>query len=348
DTYLAEVAAEYDKVRERHAKRPQTRLVSLEEARKGRPAIDWANYTPPRPKFIGRREFRNYDLAEIARYIDWTPFFQTWSLFGQSPAMLDDKKVGEQARKLYADAQDMLRRIIDGRWLTASGVVAFYPANTVNYEDIEVYTDESRSEVLFTWRNLRQQQEKREGVDYKSLADYIAPKESGVADYIGLFAVTGGLGIEVHDQRFLEAGDDYSSIMLKALGDRFAEGFAECLHARVRRDLWGYVADEDLDNDALIAEKYQGIRPAPGYPACPEHVVKADMFRVLAPEAIGMQLTDSYAMYPASSVSGFYLSHPQSQYFNVGNIDQDQLQDYVKRSGRTEEDVRRTLASVLR
>src|SRR5690606_30474415 len=190
DTYLAEVAAEYDKVRERHAKRPQTRLVSLEEARKGRPAIDWANYTPPRPKFIGRREFRNYDLAEIARYIDWTPFFQTWSLFGQFPAILDDAKVGEQARKLYVDAQDMLRRIIEGRWLTANGVVAFYPANTVNHEDIEVYRDDSRSEVLFTWRNLRQQQEKREGVDYKSLADYIAPKESGVADYIGMFAVT--------------------------------------------------------------------------------------------------------------------------------------------------------------
>ncbi len=348
DTYLAEVAAEYDKVRERHAKRPQTRLVSLEEARKGRPAIDWANYTPPRPKFIGRREFRNYDLAEIARYIDWTPFFQTWSLFGQFPAILDDAKVGEQARKLYVDAQDMLRRIIEGRWLTANGVVAFYPANTVNHEDIEVYRDDSRSEVLFTWRNLRQQQEKREGVDYKSLADYIAPKESGVADYIGMFAVTGGLGIEEHDKRFLDEGDDYSSIMLKALADRFAEGFAECLHARVRRDLWGYVADEDLDNEALIAEKYQGIRPAPGYPACPEHIVKEDMFRVMAPETVGMELTDSYAMYPASSVSGFYISHPQSQYFNVGNIADDQLQDYIRRSGRCEEDVRRTLASVLR
>ena len=348
EEYLAEVSAEYEKVRARHANRPQTKLVSLEEARSKRPAIDWSNYTPPKPKFIGRREFKNYDLAEIARYIDWTPFFQTWSLFGQFPAILDDKVVGEQARKLYAEAQEMLKKIIEGRWLTASGVIAFYPANTVNNEDIEVYSDESRSDVLFTWRNLRQQQEKREGVDYKSLADYIAPKESGVADYIGMFAVTGGLGIEVHDKRFLDAGDDYSSIMLKALGDRFAEGFAECLHARVRRDLWGYVSDEDLDNDALIAEKYQGIRPAPGYPACPEHIVKAEMFRVMKPEEVGMQLTDSFAMYPASSVSGFYISHPQSQYFNVGNIDADQLQDYIERSGRDEEDVRRSLASVLR
>ena len=348
DEFLQKLAADYEKVRERHANRPQTRLVSLNQAREGRPAIDWSAYVPPKPKFIGRREFRNYDLAEIARFIDWTPFFQTWSLFGQFPAILDDKVVGEQARKLYADAQDMLRKIIEGRWLTASGVVAFYPANTVNHEDIAVYSDESRSEVLFTWRNLRQQQEKREGVDYKSLADFIAPKESGVADYIGMFAVTGGLGIEAHEKRFVEAGDDYSAIMLKALGDRFAEGFAECMHARVRRDLWGYVPAEDLDNEALIAEKYQGIRPAPGYPACPEHVVKGDMFRVMKPESIGMELTDGFAMYPASSVSGFYISHPESQYFNVGNIDEDQLQDYVRRSGRDEEDVRRSLASVLR
>ena len=348
DAYLEKLATDYDKVRERHANRPHSKLVSLEEARERRPAIDWSGYVPPKPKFIGRREFKNYDLAEVAKFIDWTPFFQTWSLFGQYPAILDDKVVGEQARKLFADAQAMLKKIIDGRWLTASGVVAFHPANSVNEEDIEVYKDESRSEVLFTWRNLRQQQEKREGVDYKSLADYIAPKSSGVADYIGMFAVTGGLGIEPHEKRFLDEGDDYSAIMLKALGDRFAEGFAECLHARVRRDLWGYVSEEGLDNEALIAENYQGIRPAPGYPACPEHVVKADMFRVMAPEAIGMKLTDSYAMYPASSVSGFYISHPQSQYFNVGNIDHDQLQDYIERSGRQEDDVRRTLASVLR
>jgi len=343
DAYLAELAQEYEDVRRRHANRKAAPIVPLVEARAARPEIDWSAYAPPRPKFIGRRTFKHYDLAEIARYIDWTPFFQTWSLFGQYPAILDDKVVGEEARKLHADAQAMLRRIVDGRWLDASGVVGFYPANTVNDEDIEVYADESRSEVLFTWRNLRQQGAKREGVANKCLADYIAPRDSGVADYIGLFAVTAGLGIEKKEAEFEAARDDYSGIMLKALADRLAEAYAECLHARVRRDLWGYAADEALDNEALIAEKYRGIRPAPGYPACPEHVVKRELFRVLDAGEVGMQLTDSYAMFPASSVSGFYFSHPQSQYFNVGTIGEDQLQDYVRRSGRSEEDVRRTL-----
>ena len=348
EAYLAEVAEEYELVRTRHANRKATPLVSLEQARAERPAIDWANYTPPRPKFIGRRVFKNYDLSEIIQFLDWTPFFQTWSLFGQYPAILDDKVVGEQARKVFAEGQAMLKKIIEGRWLTASGVVAFYPANTVNDDDIEIYRDESRTEVLLTWRNVRQQTIKREGVDNKCLADYIAPKETGIADYIGMFAVTGGLGIEKYDQAFLDDNDDYSSIMLKSIADRLAEGFAECLHARVRRDLWGYASDESLSNEDIIAEKYQGIRPAPGYPACPEHVVKKPMFEVLQAEEIGMRLTDSYAMYPASSVSGFYFSHPQSQYFNVGNIGDDQVQDYVRRSGRDEEDVRRTLASTLR
>ncbi len=348
DTYLAEVAEEYDLVRTRHANRKATPLVSLEQARADRPKIDWSSYTPPRPKFIGRRSFKNYDLSEVAQFLDWTPFFQTWSLFGQYPAILDDKVVGEQARKVYAEGQAMLKKIIEGRWLTASGVVAFYPANTVNDDDIEIYRDESRSEVLFTWRNVRQQTVKREGVDNKCLADYIAPKETGIMDYIGMFAVTGGLGIEKHDKAFLDDNDDYSSIMLKSIADRLAEGFAECLHARVRRDLWGYVSDESLSNEDIIAEKYQGIRPAPGYPACPEHVVKKDMFQVLEAEEIGMQLTEGYAMYPASSVSGFYFSHPMSQYFNVGNIGDDQVKDYVRRSGRDEEDVRRSLASTLR
>ncbi len=348
DAYLQEVADEYELVRTRHANRKETPLISLAEARADAPPIDWANYTPPRPKFIGRRTFINYDLAEIARFIDWTPFFQTWSLFGRFPRILEDDVVGEQAKQLYAEGQAMLKKIIDGRWLQANGVVAFYPANSVNGDDIEVYSDETRSEVLFTWRNLRQQTVKRAGVHSKCLADYIAPKESGVMDYIGLFAVTGGLGIEKHSERFQAEGDDYSDIMLKALADRFAEGFAECLHARIRTDLWGYVSEEDLDNEALIDERYQGIRPAPGYPSCPEHVVKADMNRVMQWEDINMQLTESLAMYPASSVSGFYFSHPDSQYFNVGNIGEDQLQDYIDRSGRDEDDVRRSLASVLR
>ena len=345
--YIDEVAQEYEEVRRRHANRKATPLISLAEARAARPQIDWSAYAPPRPKFIGRRAFKSYDLAEIAKYLDWTPFFQTWSLFGQFPAILEDKVVGEQAQKVYADGQAMLKRIIDGRWLTANGAVAFYPANTVNDEDIEVYADESRSEVLFTYRNLRQQGAKREGVSNKCLADFIAPKSSGVPDYIGMFAVTAGLGIEKKEAEFQAALDDYSSIMLKAMADRLAEAFAECLHARVRQDLWGYAPDEALSNDDMIAEKYTGIRPAPGYPACPEHVVKRDLFRVLDGDDIGMTLTDSYAMYPASSVSGFYFSHPQSQYFNVGTIGADQLADYVARSGRSEEDVRRTLASSL-
>ncbi len=347
DEFLAEVREEYEQVRQRHANRKATPLISLEKARADKPAIDWSTYVPPRPKFIGRRTFKNYDLADIAQFIDWTPFFQTWSLFGKYPAILEDKVVGEQAKTLFAEGQAMLKKVIEGRWLTANGVIAFYPANTVNGEDIEVYSDESRSEVLFTWRNLRQQGVKREGVDSKCLADYIAPKESGVPDYIGMFAVTGGIGVDKLSERFQAAGDDYSDLMIKALGDRFAEGFAECLHARVRTDLWGYVTDERLSNEELIDEKYQGIRPAPGYPACPEHVVKHDMFRVLQCEDIEMFITDSYAMIPASSVSGFYFSHPQSKYFNVGNIGQDQLQDYIQRSGRTEEDVRRTLSGVL-
>ena len=343
EAYLAELAQEYEEVRRRHANRKATPILPLADARASRPAIDWDNYTPPRPKFIGRRAFKSYDLAEIVKYVDWGPFFQTWSLFGPFPAILDDKVVGEQARKVYADGLAMMKRIVEGRWLTANGVVGFYPANRVNDEDIEIYKDETRSEVLFTYRNLRQQGAKREGVSNKSLADFIAPKSSGKLDYIGMFAVTAGIGIEKKEAEFERALDDYSSIMLKSLADRLAEGFAECLHARVRQDLWGYAPDEALSNEDMIAEKYVGIRPAPGYPACPEHVVKTDMFRVLDGGDIGMMLTDSYAMFPASSVSGFYFSHPESQYFNVGVIGEDQLEDYAKRSGRTIEDLKRTL-----
>ncbi len=347
NTYLEDLAVEYEEVRQRHAGKKALPLVSLADARAAKPKIDWLAYTPPRPKFIGRRLFKNYDLSELAQFIDWTPFFQTWSLFGQFPAILDDKVVGEQARKVYADGQAMLKKIVEGRWLTANGVLGFYPANTVNDDDIEVYRDETRQEVLFTWRNLRQQGVKREGVENKCLADFIAPKSSGVTDYIGLFAVTAGVGVDKKEQAFNDAHDDYSSIMLKSLADRMAEAFAEALHARVRRDLWGYAPDEALSNDDMIAEKYRGIRPAPGYPACPEHVVKKEMFDVLDPSEIGMILTESYAMHPAASVSGFYFSHPLSQYFNVGPIGADQVQDYVLRSGRSEEDVRRSLAPSL-
>jgi 5-methyltetrahydrofolate--homocysteine methyltransferase len=345
--YLDNLAEEYETVRQRHAQRQATPLIPIADARAGKPQFDWANYQPPKPKFIGRRLFKNFDLAELAKYIDWTPFFQTWSLFGSYPKILEDEVVGEQAQKVFADGQAMLKRMVDGRWLTANGVVAFYPANTVNDDDIEVYTDDSRDEVLFTWRGLRQQGVKREGVTNKCLSDFIAPKSSGVKDYIGLFAVTAGVGIEKKEQEFDKAQDDYSAIMFKSLADRLAEAFAEALHARVRRDLWGYASDETLSNDDLIAEKYVGIRPAPGYPACPEHVVKRDMFDVLRADDIGMELTESFAMDPAASVCGFYFSHPESQYFNVGLIGEDQLRDYQERSARTEKDLRSSLAPVI-
>ena len=347
NTYLEDLSKEYDEVRRRHASRQATPIIPLSQARANKPVIDWENETPLRPKFLGRRLFKNYDLHELAQHIDWTPFFQTWSLFGSYPAILEDHVVGEQAKKVFADGQAMLKRMIDGRWLTANGIMAFYPANQVNDDDIEVYRDETREEVLFTWRGLRQQGVKREGVDNKCLADFIAPRESGVVDYIGMFAVTAGLGIEKQEQRFIDEQDDYSAIMFKSLADRLAEAFAEALHVRVRTDLWGYAPDEALPLEALIKEQYQGIRPAPGYPACPEHVVKRDMFDVLQAQDIGMMLTESYAMHPAASVSGFYFSHPQSQYFNVGMIGEDQVRDYAERSQRTEKDLHSTLAPVI-
>ena len=347
NNYLQELAVEYEDVRRRHANRQIAPLMSMVDARAAKPKFDWSTYQPPRPKFIGRRTFKNFDLSELARFIDWTPFFQTWSLFGQYPAILDDKIVGEQARKVHIDGLAMMKRMIDGRWLTANGVVSFYPANTVNDDDIEIYQDETREKVLFTWRGLRQQGIKREGVENKCLADFIAPKSSGVMDYIGLFAVTAGIGVDKKEKEFEKDNDDYSSIMFKSLADRMAEAFAEALHARVRTDLWGYVPDECLTNEQMIKEAYVGIRPAPGYPACPEHVVKREMFEVLDGADIGMMLTESYAMHPAASVSGFYFSHPQSQYFSVGPIGEDQVEDYVKRSGRTAADVKRTLAPSL-
>ncbi|MEZ5740984.1 MAG: vitamin B12 dependent-methionine synthase activation domain-containing protein [Burkholderiaceae bacterium] len=351
--YLAELETQYERVRSQHAGKKGPTLVSLEQARANKPAYDWqANGPVPPPKFVGRRVFRNYDLAEIARYIDWHPFFQTWDLHGGFPALLQDELVGESARSVYADGQAMLERIIAGRWLTANAVVAFLPANSVDDEDIELYTDDSRTEVALVWRNLRQQTEKREGVANKCLADFIAPrlidgKPSGLKDYIGVFAVTAGIGVEAKEAEFHKKQDDYSAIMLKALADRLAEAFAECLHERVRKDLWGYAADESLTNEDLVREQYQGIRPAPGYPACPEHTVKRDMFELLQANEIGMQVTESLAMMPAASVSGFYLAHPGADYFNVGRIGEDQLLAYAARSGRSEDELRRALFTSL-
>ena len=348
--YIAEINADYDKVRALHANKKQVPLWPLAKARANRTPIDWSGYTPPKPKFIGRRVFKNFDLAELAKYIDWGPFFQTWDLAGRLPEILKDEVVGTEAVRVYADGQRMLKRLIEGRWLTANAVMGFWPANSVNDDDIQLYADESRQEPVLTWWGLRQQAEKQaiDGVmrPSRALADFVAPK--GVAsDHVGAFAVTAGLGVDAKEQYFLADHDDYSAIMLKSLADRLAEAFAECLHERVRKDLWGYAAAEQLTSEELIAEKYQGIRPAPGYPACPDHSVKADLFRLLQAEDAGMGLTESMAMTPAASVSGFYLSHPQSQYFNVGRIGTDQLEDQARRRGAERTLLERLLAPNL-
>ncbi|NML33273.1 methionine synthase [Paraburkholderia sp. G-4-1-8] len=349
--YIDELNADYNRIRDQHANKKAQPMVTLAEARANKAKIDWAGYQPVKPKFIGRRVFKNFDLNELANYIDWGPFFQTWDLAGPYPAILNDEIVGESARRVFSDGKSMLARLIQGRWLQANGVIALLPANTVNDDDIEIYTDESRTEVALTWRNLRQQSVRPvvDGVmrPNRSLADFIAPKDSGVADYIGMFAVTAGLGVDVKEKQFEKDHDDYSAIMLKALADRLAEAFAEAMHARARRDLWGYANSETLSNDELIAEKYRGIRPAPGYPACPDHLVKRDMFEVLQAEEIGMSVTESLAMLPAASVSGFYLAHPDSTYFSVGKIGADQLDDYAQRMALSKTDAERALAPLL-
>ncbi|MDP9933570.1 methionine synthase [Variovorax paradoxus] len=349
--YIDEINADYEKVRTQHANKKQVPMWPLAKARANKTPIDWSGYTPPVPKFIGRRVFKNFDLTELAKYIDWGPFFQTWDLAGPFPAILKDEVVGTEAVRVYADGQRMLKRLIEGRWLSASGIVGFWPANTVNDDDIELYTDETRSEVAMTWYGMRQQTEKQviDGVMRPSrcLADFVAPKDSGLKDYVGVFAVTAGLGVEKKEKYFIDDLDDYSAIMLKALADRLAEAFAESLHHRARTDLWGYAPDEGLSNEDMIAEKYRGIRPAPGYPACPDHSVKRPMFDLLNCADIGMTLTESLAMMPAASVSGFYLSHPESTYFNVGRIGHDQLQDQAARRKESESDLERLLAPNL-
>ncbi len=347
--YLAELNADYEKVRQQHANKKQVPLWPLDQARANATPVDFVTYTPTPPKFIGRRVFRNFDLAEAAKYIDWGPFFQTWDLAGPYPAILDDEVVGEQARKVFADAQAMLKKIIDGRWLTANAVIGLYPANRVNHDDIALFADEGRQQPLLTWHGLRQQTEKQEvdGVMRPSrcLADFVAP--AGTADYVGVFAVTAGIGAEKKEAQFLAAHDDYNAILFKALADRLAEAMAECMHERVRTDLWGYAAGEQLSNEQLIKEQYRGIRPAPGYPACPDHSVKRAMFALLQADEIGMGLTESLAMTPAASVSGFYIAHPDSTYFNVGKIGEDQVADLAARSGVAVDELRRWLGPNL-
>lgn len=343
---------DYASLRERHAQKNERPTLTLEKARANRTPIDWAGYTPPVPaQGTGVREFLDYDIAELREYIDWQPFFNAWEMKGRFPDILNNPASGEAARKLYEDAQEMLDTLIKEKWLTANGVIGFFPANAVgsgNGEDIEVYTDDSRTEVLTTLRNLRQQGQHREGIPNRSQGDFIAPKETGLRDYIGAFAVTAGLGSSAKIDEFKADHDDYSAILLESLADRLAEAFAERMHQRVRTEFWGYQPDEQLDNDALIAEKYVGIRPAPGYPSCPEHTEKTTLFELLdVTERTGIELTESMAMWPGAAVSGWYFSHPQSQYFVVGRLAQDQVADYARRKGWTLQEAERWLAPNL-
>jgi len=346
EDYLREVAAEYEHVRASYKRGGGAPRVSLEQARANRLAIDWKNYRPPRPGFLGVKALRDYDLETLAAYIDWTPFFAAWELKGRYPQILDDEKIGEPARALFEDAKKMLRRIIDEKALTAHGVVGFWPANAEG-DDIVLYEDESRGGVEAVLHGLRQQISKRRGANY-CLSDFVAPAESERADYVGGFAVTAGVGEAVFAARFDNAHDNYSAILAKALADRFAEAFAEHLHQRVRREFWGYASDEALDPEALIREEYQGIRPAPGYPAQPDHTEKETLFRLLnAEKHATISLTESYAMSPPASVSGLYFSHPEALYFGVGKVERDQVEDYARRKAMPLAAAERWLAPTL-
>jgi 5-methyltetrahydrofolate--homocysteine methyltransferase len=344
DGYLATLREDYDRVRSQHANKKQTPMWPLAKARANAANVDFTTYTPIKPKFIGRRVLKGIELRDVVPFIDWAPFFQTWDLAGPYPAILDDEVVGEQARQVFADAQKMLKRLVDGRWLTANAVVGLYPAQRQG-DDIVLYTDESRTDVALTWYGLRQQTERpmTEGAyrPSRALSDFVATPDQA-PDYVGCFAVTAGIGADAKAQAFEAAQDDYNAIMLKALADRLAEAMAEMMHHRVRTDWWGYAAGEALTNEQLIAEQYQGIRPAPGYPACPDHSVKRAMFDLLQAGDSDMGLTESLAMTPAASVSGFYLAHPEATYFNVGRVGDDQITDLATRSG-VEEPTLRTL-----
>jgi len=348
EAYAADIRAEYAKISAAHFRaQADKKRLKLADARANAVKADFAKSPPKRPSFLGTRSFDAYDLAELAEYIDWTPFFQTWELTGRFPAILDDPKVGEVARSLYDDARKMLDRIIKEKWFTARATIGFWPANA-DGDDIAVYADDIRTKKIATFHTLRQQLEKREGRFNAALSDFIAPASSGVPDYIGAFVVTAGIGEDVVADRFKNANDDYSSILCKALADRLAEAFAERMHQRVRKEFWGYAPDETLASDQLILEQYAGIRPAPGYPAQPDHTEKATLFRLLdAENTAGVKLTESFAMWPGSSVSGLYFSHPESFYFGVGKIERDQVEDYAARKGMSVAEIERWLAPVL-
>ena len=347
--FWTEQKADYATIRERIANRtPKSKPISYQAAIERGAHFDWANYTPPKPSFTGVRVFENYDLKKLSATIDWTPFFISWNLAGKYPRILKDDKVGEAATNLFKDGQEMLNRLIDERLIQAQGVIGFWPASRVNNDDIEVYTDDTRSEVLDTLHHLRQQTDKPNGKPNLSIADFIAPKESGLEDYVGGFAVTTGLGVETLAKQYEAAGDDYNAIMVKALADRLAEAFAEHMHIRVRKEFWGYQPEEALSNEELIKERYVGIRPAPGYPACPDHTEKATLFSLLdASNNTGIELTEHFAMTPAASVSGFYFSHPESQYFAIGKIDKDQVESLAARKSMPVDELERWLSPVL-
>jgi 5-methyltetrahydrofolate--homocysteine methyltransferase len=348
DDFIAKVNEEHARRREQHAnKKTKAPELSIGQARANRRRIEWETSVPAAPRLARVHKFDNYPLEELLAYIDWMPFFNAWEFAGKFPDVLSDPVVGEAASNLYADARRMLKQIIAERWLRVRAVVGLFPANAVG-DDVEIYKDASRKEVLTTLSFLRQQKGKPPGQPHECLADYVAPKSSGVADYMGAFAVTAGIGIEPHIARFEKAHDDYSSIMLKALADRLAEASAEHFHEKVRRELWGYASHETLTNDQLIREEYRGIRPAPGYPACPDHTEKAKIWSLLDVERnAGIKITESYAMYPTAAVSGWYFAHPESRYFAIGKIDKDQVEDYAQRKGMSVADVERWLSPNL-
>jgi len=350
DDYVAKTQAEYVKVREAHIRNEAKKTrVTIAAARANRFACDWSSYKPPVPRFLGTRAFRDYDLNELISCIDWSPFFSTWELTGRFPAILDDNKVGAEARQLYTDAKALLERIVKEGWLKANAVVGFWPANAVG-DDIELYTDDTRKERLTMLYTLRQQiaRDPSRNRPHMALADFVAPRDTGLADYVGAFAVTAGFGEEEAIAAHVKAHDDYTRILVKALADRLAEAFAERMHQRVRMELWGYAPDERLTNDEVIAEKYRGIRPAPGYPAQPDHTEKGTLFRLLdATRAASIELTESFAMWPGAAVSGLYFSHPDSHYFGVGKVERDQVEDYARRKGWPVTEAERWLSPVL-
>ncbi|MCB0664258.1 MAG: methionine synthase, partial [Saprospiraceae bacterium] len=347
EEYIQDISTQYEQMRQQRAGQMSAKsFIDLEMARKNRLQLAFAQYTPPVPRFIGTKVWSDYDLSEIRPFIDWTPFFSSWQLAGRFPQILKDEIVGVEATRLYDDAQKLLDRIVKEKWLTAQAVVGIFPAASIG-DDVALYVDETRDKKRATLHFLRQQRKKAAKNANLCLADYIAP-EGSKPDYIGAFAVTAGVGIDKWVKMFEEAHDDYHAIMLKALADRLAEAFTELLHERVRKEFWGYAAEEHLDNDELISEKYQGIRPAPGYPACPEHTEKQTLFDLLDVSGqIDLQLTEHFAMFPTAAVSGWYFSHPESKYFGLGQIGQDQVEDYARRKGMTVEEAERWMAPFL-